>query len=221
MATYHEGNAVVMEKAREVARALSSPLLGVSWTLDEPKTEEYNNGAFVRSGELGLHFYVGYHTKGRLEVSGCFNGLHSYRPYRSADREKCSITVSLDKSATAVAKDIERRLLPVYGKAYLEAKANRDADLARRKHVMDTLTELAALIPGASVRDEDKLDDNANSSRPWVTTYHNPYYDVHKLEVYGNEVKMDLRVSVELAKKLLKAINPSTGAEPPKEGDNG
>lgn len=221
MATYHEENLVTMAKAREVAAALSNPLLGVSWVLDEKKSLEYSNGAWVTSGDLGLHFSVGYHSKGRLEVSGSFNGLSSYRPYRSADREKCSITVALDKPAAAIAKDIERRLLPVYGKAYLEAKANRDADLARRKSVMDTLTELAALIPGASVRDADKLDGGPNSGRPWVTTYHNPYYDIHKIEVYGDEVKIEMRVSVDLAKKLLKAITPDMGAEPLKEGGNG
>jgi hypothetical protein len=209
----HEENMVVETKAREIAAALSNPLLGVTWTLEEEKTKEYSNGAWIKNGELELHLYVGYHSKGRLEISGSFNGLSPYLPYR--DREKTEITVAVDKSAVAVARDVERRLLPPYKKMLAAASASKDGDLARRKKIMDILTELTALVPGGTLLDADEFN-GPSSARPWVTSYSNPYYDLHKMETYGEDVHSELRVSVDLAAKLLKAINPNTGATPPK-----
>jgi len=210
----HEENMVVETKAREIAAAMSNPLLGVAWILDEKKNEEYSNGAWITSGDLELHLRIGYGTKGRLEISGGFNGLSGYLPYHG-NREKTEITVAVDKSAVAVARDIERRLLPPYKKMLAAASASKDGDLARRKKIMDILTELTALVPGGTLLDADEFN-GPSSARPWVTSYSNPYYDLHKMETYGEDVHIELRVSVDLAAKLLKAINPNTGATPPK-----
>lgn len=209
---YREANKISVEKAREIAAEMSNIIGCGPWVLNEKRTEDCNNGAFIVSGERELHIIVGgYRLKDRIEISGSYNGLTSYLPYHK-DREKTEITVAGDRPIAAIAKEICRRLLPAYESMRAAAKASRDEDMKRRTKIMGILTELAEIIPGASVRDPDDLSrEYPSSSRPWVTTHHNPYYDVRKIETYGDDVHIDIRVSPELAKKLFKAIEPEKG----------
>lgn len=119
MATYQEEREQEKKYLSGMARKVIS-LLGGEWAVDRKWLKDTNNGLMLNGPDgRALHFCVGWAAKGRLGISGSFrNGLNQHLPY---DREKTEITVSKDKTPAQIAKDIERRLMPVYERVLARA----------------------------------------------------------------------------------------------------
>lgn len=86
----------------------------------------------------------GYRLDGRVEFRGCWPKYKDGSVYSGGPSE--AITVTDKKTPEAMAKDILRRLLPVYGPKYAEAHAYVRGHEARSEEAMVTATRMAALI---------------------------------------------------------------------------
>jgi hypothetical protein len=104
--------------------------------VDEDCAHEY--GRLTNDGMM-LAFHIDWHDK-KLRIDGCFP--QGYRP----DRQKHSIKVSMDREPTAIAKELQRRLLPGYLPAAAEvvAREKRDREIERCEAVL--AKDLAAML---------------------------------------------------------------------------
>jgi hypothetical protein len=100
---------------------------------------DYNGMTFTLLAKLDtLHFTD---FKGRLHISGCINGLAKYMPYKAV---RPSISADNRRTSTAIARDIQRRLLPEY-RALLDTCAMRKlADDEYKAHKQALADKLCA-----------------------------------------------------------------------------
>ena len=93
---------------RDIAPAIAAAL-GDGWTATQ---SEHNENAATLSGPAGAEVFIwtnAYpHRHQRAEIVGQYP---EHKPY---DVKRHEITVSLDKTAEQIARDITRRLLPAY-----------------------------------------------------------------------------------------------------------
>lgn len=123
--------------------------LGGGWTVEYPGGERV--ARLVGPGEAALVVYLTWHD--RVEISPVFprgrNGDH-YGPYQF---EPAKITVASSRPPAAIAKDIQRRLLPAYLPALAEAVARRDRDAQHQREARAVADRLAAILPKSTVRE--------------------------------------------------------------------
>lgn len=162
------------------------------WAFDEVYWNAYRNYARLVNPEIpGAMVYMQC-SRGRVEVSGGYpNGFHpSYE-------ERVRISVSMERTAADVARDIERRFLGGYLEKYCAAvdAAYRAAQAqARAQDVADEL----AMILGEGVRhgrDESSVWSRHGTFRV-MSGSDGPYITVER--IHG--------VSVALAKALARVI---------------
>jgi len=99
--------------------------------------KDYSGMTFEHSGTYEQLYFSD--NKGRIHISGAMNGLAKYMPYRT---ERESITADNRRASTAIARDIERRLLPAYRallKTCIERKQANDEYEANKKALADRL----------------------------------------------------------------------------------
>ena len=88
------------------------------------------------------------HAYNRLEISGCY---HHYSPrtygvLRYDEKANDSITVSATKPAKAIAKDINRRLMPRYTELFQETMERVEEEKKRHDYAAIQIRELAAIL---------------------------------------------------------------------------
>jgi hypothetical protein len=115
-------------------------------------------------------------------------------PYRH-DRPDCSITVGESRDPVAIAREIDRRLMPCYREAFTRAAAQRDEHDAYTARQAANLEMFAAML-GGSVRGECvNVQMGAAVDRVGY---------IHGFQVGGNSVQWEFRsVPIETARKLL------------------
>lgn len=158
---------VLHNLAREVAGALPG-----DWTLDEKASfhREQSPWPGVKIGDLRdpeiiltdgrrLEFSYTRDRPRRLAILGRLpqyadGRYYSFSSYEEAASLKRTITVSPDKDAGTIARDIERRLMPDYSKAFNIARekiAALEGEEARRRVTIKAVAKIAGTV--ASDRD--------------------------------------------------------------------
>lgn len=132
-------------KAREVAA-----ILGDDWTMRHHANEEVRREGLCylvnKDGRricLNVRLYehpVKINVSGEYEPGPDFLGLRGFK-----NNQRPSISVSVDRPAKAIAKDIERRFLPDYTPLFLETKQVVAEHLARWDMREDANKRLAAV----------------------------------------------------------------------------
>jgi len=119
-----------------------------AWQFDD-KWQGYGVKLYSREGlELLVYREVG--KKDRVVISGCFsNSLIKHLPY---EREKTDITVGWERPPKAVARDIERRLLPGYKRMLVQVKASKEESDRREEEKENALKNLTDALPNDSFR---------------------------------------------------------------------
>lgn len=165
---------------------LVAGLLGGGYTVETGTVDDWTGIArytSIRNGEARLSFSRMWNKPDRIEISGC--PPHDARNV-VGKLGRHEITVAASRDASAVTREIERRLLPGYLAdldRVTQAIARRDAELAARPKIAD---DLKAAVPALR-------DHLMTSGRTGLGTYgENMSGDI---EIYGDgaEVMINLR----------------------------
>jgi len=119
------------------------------WEFDSASYAEREKRVQLITPELdgaGIHFGIVWNKKDRMQISGEF-------PPKMIVENRPSITVSRDRDAQSVAKDIERRFIGQYVERYLKVVEQQYIAALRQQQAADFADELAAIL-GTEVRQE-------------------------------------------------------------------
>jgi len=182
----------VLQRARirQIADAVSK-YLGEGWML---RDMEGFSGVHLRKFGTAeeLYFKADWRNSDRLVISGSFgDGLSTYFPIH---REKTEITVAIDKEPEKIAREIKRRLMPVYLKVLKFCMEHKAKDDEYKKKRNRTLRRLAEVIGG----------DAGMSSDSCVTAY-DPMEVTAEYRGDG-EVKLSMRLGVEKAVRVIEVL---------------
>src|SRR5207237_685412 len=100
-----------------------APLIGEGWHHQEPEEGGDWRSFAEGPGKMCLFFTNSLGLggpKGKLHISGSYPA--NYYPRRNGDSDKAKINVSLNKTPEQIARDIQRRLLPVYAELLAEGR---------------------------------------------------------------------------------------------------
>lgn len=179
--------------------------LRAGWTLDALRDDSDDNGYRKISHTDGRSFslYVGLWGKhdGKMTVSGNFNygdrELGITFPY---GKSQPNISVSMDRGAATIAKEITRRFLPEYDKLFSEISETVRTYTAHRDKKTAIVGRLAAIAGVAP----DRINNHKFS------VYHDSDAPHVAVEVYGTvTLKIDT-LSEALATDILQLVNKRT-----------
>lgn len=202
--------AEIVELAKKIADHL-----GDNWTHREQ--DEFSHVIYLDHADgsgMTMRLY-----NGRLSISGQYpssvtdgdNVLHFY-PHSSEDR--VNITVSPDRSAEAIAKDIQRRFLPGYWAVYLEmvAQKQRQLDFIEQREVI--LKELGRALGIAPRKGEIKFPYHG-AHQPHGTIKISLYQDIATVhfDVSGVPVETALEIAALLRQKKVRKANEDRSTE--------
>lgn len=164
--------------------------MGTGWRAELPDPDHDRHWTALH-GPDGAEIGVGQTwPRGRIELHGSYprppDGI-SYSP----PRESCKITVSADAAPARIANEIRRRLLP----GYLEALAGykrRLGEAIRYRDEQERIKEHVKVLTGG----------HTGHSRQGGEVY----FDEGKAECYPDRVKLELRVSPDLAIAILRGV---------------
>lgn len=141
--------------AHTLAQKLAQHLSGWS-AKDMPEDRDW--GELVRADGATIRVVVGgYRMDGRVTFRGCWPKYKDGTIYSGGKSE--AITCAVERSPEALAKDILRRLLPVYDEVYSKALAYvRRAD-ARSEEAETIAKRMAALIGGRACENKCRRGD--------------------------------------------------------------
>lgn len=171
---------MIPETFRDIAKILGAPI-------EEDKYSEGRESKFVKMVLPWGGILLVEESRGRIEVLGSFP--RSDGDYWGPHGVKYSISVSAEKSAEQIARDIERRLLPVYRVAYEVAvkRMNEYDEQAGRQRV---LAKRLADVLGIQVSSHDPTQFHA-------------YEPVHvEGRVNSEDVTLKITCSPELAERI-------------------
>ncbi len=100
----------------------------------------------------GLYLHRQHNDGGRVEIVGAYP--HSDYYFRTG--EHVSITVAITRGPAVIAREITRRLLPVYTEVLDKIHAHIAKQAADHANRTQAAKRLAALIPGASIHDDGR-----------------------------------------------------------------
>ena len=207
-----DDNKQIHELAQQVA-----PLIGYHYSvvrnLDPDGTlrhwavieKDGEDGKLVGKLSFGL---IGYgHMKNRIEIGVAWPqnptnfGTKTVEHYNRKGR-RTDITVSAEKSAEKIAKDIKSRLLADAESLYAEAQKNLDADLAYSARKRAAIEKVAGLL-GKTITGREMESDRSPTF--YVGKSYNSRVTVHS----GTSIKVELDVNdsniakvIEFAKSL-------------------
>jgi hypothetical protein len=128
-------------KLKEIAPSIAAAL-GAEW---KPKAvEPYDHGVHLDGpGETCLWLSATWAGLGRLHVSGCFPlGIDNQN---ITPRENPSMAVGINRDPAAIAREIQRRLLPEYTRLVGNALRQKAQDLEAKENRIRIARELGAL----------------------------------------------------------------------------
>jgi len=160
-----------------------------NWHVNE-KWREFGIALDGKNGER-LSIYRASNDKNRIVLWGCFPG---YEDFLSFKDEKTNITVAQGRTPEAIAKDIERRLLPTYYKVLKRAKKNKtehDRIVQERAAAMQVLSD--ALPTNAYIEDGALVAYNFNFFSARWQSYHKNF-------------QLTIEVSLEQAIKIIELL---------------
>jgi hypothetical protein len=182
------------------------------WSL-RPPSEDWGGCLVILDGPGGQALEIFWQAgRKRGEIRGGFPSLPGdRRPYlRHEDEKRCRIGLNLTRPPEALAREIERRLLPAYEKAF--ATVSRQVEDAHASHrgAEDLLGELVGICPKRPQTDyqrhthEAVFRDIQGSARVTGPTESRPDGTVHlRLELPGS-------VAVEVLRLVAEQVSDST-----------
>ncbi len=150
-------------KAQEVAADVA-PHLGPEWSLRKEDAAG-GGGILEREGSPGggIHFSTGWGVDtGRIRISGHCDSRHVKGPagvdhrldaYGHGNRElghASEITVAINRGSKIIAREINRRLLPVWREQFVAIQTNMDQyekSLGQQANILDRLAAAAGKEP--------------------------------------------------------------------------
>jgi hypothetical protein len=189
----------LIQLTKDVAFFLNEGETAPVWTfkpMDEPYPTQYITGP--NEAELAIRIETYGARKGRIEISGNFHigrdrQFVDVREWNGSERSKLpGISVSGERGAQAIAKEIKRRFLPEYLPLLAKAIARRNESNTYEDKTRANLPMLAE-IAGARVPEE----------RGRTTTY----FTGGDIQVSGDSITLKLSsLSVEQAKQILEMM---------------
>lgn len=139
---------MIDHELRALARGIAEHLDGFRVVVDD----ELGHAAWLEHADGRRLFLRRPGTqRGRVEIRGAFPD--SDYSFEAGERLR-PITVAVGRSPAAVANQISRRLLPAYGQALARVQARLAGQAADHQSRVRVAERLAAIIPGASIRDD-------------------------------------------------------------------
>ncbi len=184
----------------DLAVNTAEQLLGGGWAAVVPP-DNYPGIYLHGPGQARLYLRRAERDRTRVAVSGRY-------PDTDVQPKSLAITVAWDRGPEWLASSIERRLLPEYLSTLaevLERNRQRDRAAERRRY---NAGELAALLAGATVRDDGKTSTIVHWYRPVHTAADAPSEASVELSYDGQHAcHLQLRsVPVDLAEQILRLI---------------
>lgn len=184
--------------APEVARELG-------WSL-VPR-EDVTHGVELEAPE-GYHVFlhVGYDSGyGKVAVSGVYpkDAKGRYANTFHFDERMPKISVSLTRPAKAVVAEITRRFVPKWAPLWEKMVRRLDEQVAYERSKQEGAERLAAIV---GVDRSDIRDGKFSLYRSEAFPE-----DISDVEVHGDEAKLELRCSVDLAEAILKFLVKKAG----------
>lgn len=139
-----------MNDLKAFVRSLAAELPG--WELDEGYYPEYSHMACMVNPQLtGARIYCNEDRRGRVKISGGYP--HGFAPYHE---DEVRISVSLDRAAPIVARDIQRRFLGAYLESFNTAMETAYRVAQAQIHACDLADELAAILGCGAQHGQDR-----------------------------------------------------------------
>ena len=194
-------NEELVQLTKDIAKEL-----GDAWMfkpMDEPYPTQYINGP--NEAEIAIRIETYGSRKGRVEVHGNFHigrerEFIDVREWNHATSERCKlpeISISGNRGAAAIAKEITRRFLPEYLPLLQKAIDKRDAAISWEDKTRANLVTLAAVVNASIPTERD---------RTTASFYHNDkaYGDI---QCSGDSVSLKLSsLTTEQAKRILAMV---------------
>ena len=138
-----------------------------------------------------LVIHTAFNNDDRLIILGYFPGHEDHLP---CERPKTDITVGRKRPPKAIAKDIERRLLPAYYQVLEQARQNK-AEHIRMKQEQDVAMKALA----------DALPRDAFTQNGTLVAY-NFHFLKARWKPYGNAFELKFEASLEEALKIIEIL---------------
>jgi hypothetical protein len=151
---------MIDHQLRALARGVAEHLDGFRLVTDD----ELGHAAWLEHADGRRLFLRRQGTQGgRVEIRGAFPD--SDCPFEPGERPR-PITVAAGRSPAAVASEISRRLLPGYTQVLARVQARIARQAADHQSRVRVAERLAAIIPGATVRDDGRQVVTVHWSAP-------------------------------------------------------
>ena len=138
-----------------------------------------------------LVIHTAFNNDDRLIILGYFPGHEDHLPY---ERPKTDITVGRKRPPKAIARDIERRLLPAYYQVLEQARQNKAEHIRMKQEQDDAMKALAdALSSEVHIRED-------------VLRAYNFYFLEARWKPYGNAFELKFEASLEEALKIIEIL---------------
>jgi hypothetical protein len=189
----------IAEIAVKIAAQLPT-VNGATWRVQDNDNHAHPTLELHHSGdplgpELLLYQPHQRSAAGRVEISGRFPRHHWPTTARP------SIGCSLDRGATAIARDIERRLLPEYLGLYDKAACEQAAQLADWKRRQEIARQLGQLA-GLNEKDVRLGSDDPYGEEPRLWLPHHA-----QARVYADSVRFEyMSVPLPIARRIVAAL---------------
>jgi len=189
----------LIQLTKDVAFFLNEGETTPAWTfkpMDEPYPTQYISGP--NEAELSIRIETYGSRKGRVEVHGNFHigrnrEFIDVREWNGSERAKLpEISVSGERGAQAIAKEIKRRFLPAYLPLLAKAIARRDEANTYEDKTRANLAMLAEIVGARLPEDHGR-----------TTTY----FTGGDIQVSGDSITLKLSsLSIEQAKQILEMM---------------
>jgi len=138
-----------------------------------------------------LFFYLSYASADRVLISGDFTKYVGHLP---SVREKTDITVAWNRPPKAIARDIERRLLPAYYRVLAQARRNKAEYEKKKQEKEAAMQALSCSLPCDPYLRGDV-----------VRAYN--FYDLEaRWQPYDKTFELRIRVSLEQTLKIIELL---------------
>jgi len=190
--------------APAIAGALATREPEAGWLLEAPDTDadRYHNPAIGNASGERFWLSVDEPTH-RLTVHGTYGTMPDGRMWMPRERVRDAVdpspTMSADKPADQIARDIARRFLPDYRKHLALFRADVAGATAFRNKTASLFDELVAL--GNGWIKADALND-ARSTERTASLYNAPGITYGNLRVSGDHVRIEVSVTADFAKRF-------------------
>ena len=187
-----------LDAAQRLARELANAL-GRGWHWKEPD-ESFPTG-YVQGPdgrELGVSIETYGSRKGKVEIRGVLPRRDAKGDYFDAGVKAPSIGVGGDRGIDAIARDVQRRLLPDYEDVF--ARAN-EALARRNEYLAATTDSISAIVREVSELEWDRRARDESSAAFEIEA--GGYGDI---KAYGDQIKFEARLSRAQVVRMLKAL---------------